>query len=153
MSTLTWSWGVIERRRSVAAPRPRPCVGSWPGGRQGNSVVPGLSPPRQRNTDVVADLVAKRVKDTRGRISAKRLLPEARAGGYAGSARNFRRVVARAKAAYRRGERTYRPWVPSPGQYLLIDWGTEGGLKIFCAVLAWSRLRFVRFATDERRET
>ncbi|MGH2530248.1 MAG: hypothetical protein ACRDH0_13080 [Actinomycetota bacterium] len=39
------------------------------------------------------------------------------------------------------------------GGYLLIDWGTEGGLTIFCAVLAWSRYRFVRFATDERRGT
>lgn len=26
-------------------------------------------------------------------------------------------------------------------------------MKIFCAVLAWSRYRFVRFASDERRET
>jgi len=31
--------------------------------------------------------------------------------------------------------------------------GSEGGLHIFCAVLAWSRFRFVRFATDERAET
>jgi transposase len=36
---------------------------------------------------------------------------------------------------------------------LVIDWGEEGPLKIFCAVLAWSRYRFGRFATDERRET
>jgi transposase len=128
----------------------RRIVTRWKAGDLGRSRV---SPPRHRNTDVVADLVAKRVKDTRGRISAKRLLPEARAGGYSGSARNFRRVVARAKAAYRRGERIYRPWVPSPGQHLLIDWGTEGRLKLFCAVLAWSRYRFVRFASDERRET
>lgn len=28
-----------------------------------------------------------------------------------------------------------------------------GGLHVFCAVLAWSRFRFVRFATDERAET
>lgn len=122
----------------------------WKAGELGR---PRVSQPRARNTDVVAGLVARRVKDTKGRITAKRLLPEARAAGYTGSARNFRRVVARAKAAWRRGERTYRPWVPSPGQYLLIDWGTEGSLKIFCAVLAWSRYRFVRFATDERRET
>jgi hypothetical protein len=36
---------------------------------------------------------------------------------------------------------------------LVIDWGSEGGLHLFCAVLAWSRFRFVRFATDERAET
>jgi len=32
----------------------------------------------------------------------------------------------------------------------VIDWGTEGGLHVFCAVLAWSRFRFVRFAADEK---
>ena len=48
-------------------------------------------PPRCRNYDAVADLVAERVKDTSGRISAKRLLPAARAAGHEGSARNFRR--------------------------------------------------------------
>ncbi len=55
--------------------------------------------PRVRNYDEVADLVAKRVKDTSGRISAKRLLPAARVAGYEGSARNFRRLVADAKMA------------------------------------------------------
>ena len=42
---------------------------------------------------------------TSGRISAKRLLPAARAAGYAGSARNFRRLVADAKRAWRQGIR------------------------------------------------
>ena len=41
----------------------------------------------------------------------------------------------------------------SPGDTLVIDWGAEGPLHIFCAVLAWSRWRFVRFAADERAET
>lgn len=35
----------------------------------------------------------------------------------------------------------------------MIDWGVEDGLHVFCAVLAWSRVRFVRFATDERAAT
>ena len=35
----------------------------------------------------------------------------------------------------------------------MIDWGAEGGLHVFCAVLAWCRFRFVRFAADERSET
>jgi hypothetical protein len=35
----------------------------------------------------------------------------------------------------------------------VIDWGVEAGLHIFCATLAWSRFRFVRFAADERAET
>ena len=45
------------------------------------------------NYDAVVDVVARRVESTKGRISAKRLLPEARAAGYSGSARNFRRLV------------------------------------------------------------
>jgi len=109
---------------------------------------------RGHNYDEVAELVARRVESTAGRISAKRLLPAARAAGYAGSARNFRRLVAAVKAAWRRDHhRPRRPAVWSPGEYLAIDWGSEAGLHVFCAVLAWSRVRFVRFAADERSET
>ncbi|MGH3281960.1 MAG: IS21 family transposase [Trebonia sp.] len=109
---------------------------------------------RGHNYDAVAELVAGRVKATAGRISAKRLLPAARAAGYAGSARNFRRLVAECKQAWRAGHhRGRRPAVWSPGEHLVIDWGAEGGLHVFCAVLAWSRVRFVRFAADEKSET
>jgi transposase len=109
---------------------------------------------RGHNYDGVADLVAERVAKTSGRISAKRLLPSARAAGYAGSDRNFRRLVARAKQEWRREHhRPRRPAVWSPAQHLVIDWGSQGGLHVFCAVLAWSRFRFVRFAADERAET
>ncbi len=106
-----------------------------------------------RNTDPVAELIAERVRSTDGRISAKRLLPAARAAGYTGSDRNFRRAVARAKAQWKTQRRVYRPWIPTPGEYLVIDWGSADGWQAFCAVLAWSRYRFVRFATDQRRET
>ena len=110
--------------------------------------------PRGHNYDGVAVLVAERVDKTSGRISAKRLLPAARAAGYAGSARNFRRLVAVAKQAWRRDHhRGRRPAVWSPGEHLVIDWGAEDGLHVFCAVLAWSRFRFVRFAADERSGT
>src|SRR6266851_1780666 len=109
---------------------------------------------RGHNYDAVAELVAGRVKATAGRISAKRLLPAAQAAGYAGSARNFRRLVAECKQAWRAGHhRGRRPAVWSPGEHLVIDWGAEGGLHVFCAVLAWSRVRFVRFAADEKSET
>jgi transposase len=109
---------------------------------------------RGHNYDAVAELVAGRVAKTSGRISAKRLLPAARAAGYAGSARNFRRLVAAEKQAWREEHhRGRRPAVWSPGEHLVIDWGAEGGLHVFCAVLAWSRVRFVRFAADERAET
>jgi transposase len=110
--------------------------------------------PRERNYDDVAALVAERVAKSKGRISAKRLLPAAQAAGYTGSARNFRRLVAEAKQSWRRGHhRGRRPAVWTPGDTLVIDWGVEGGLHVFCAVLAWSRVRFVRFAADEKSAT
>lgn len=109
-------------------------------------------PPRERKADVVADLIAERVERTQGRISAKRLLVAARAAGYEGSDRSFRRAVAEAKAARRR-RRQFRPWLPAPGGYLVIDWAEEKPFSLFCAVLPWSRWRFVRFASDRRRET
>ena len=96
-----------------------------------------------------------RVKASEGRMSAKRLLPIARAAGYEGSARNFRRLVAEQKALWRRDHhRGRRPAVWTPGEYLVIDWATVGaGLHLFCAVLAWSRWRFVAFAADEKATT
>ena len=111
-------------------------------------------PPRSRNYDAVADLVAERVKDTAGRISAKRLLPAAKAAGYEGSSRNFRRLVAEAKQDWRAEHpRGRRPGVWAPGETLIIDWGVLDGVHVFCAVLAWSRFRFVRFAVDEKAAT
>jgi transposase len=111
--------------------------------------------PRVRNYDGVRELVAERVDKSAGRISAKRLLPIARAAGYEGSARNFRRLVAESKALWRRDHhRGRRPAVWSPGEYLVIDWAEAApGLYLFCAVLAFSRWRFVRFATDQRAST
>jgi transposase len=109
---------------------------------------------RGHNYDEVRALVAEQVKKTYGRISAKRLLPAARAAGYAGSARNFRRLVAEAKQGWRQGHhRGRRPAVWTPGDTLVIDWGVEDGLHVFCAVLAWSRWRFVRFHADEKAVT
>lgn len=116
----------------------------------------GPPPPRRarrRNTFVALDAVREKLAATDGRISAKRLLPLARAAGYAGSARNFRRLVHAEKEEWRRRRRVYRPWLPTPGEHLVIDWGQIGPLHIFSAVLVWSRVRFVRFALDERRET
>ncbi|HLZ94509.1 MAG TPA: IS21 family transposase [Candidatus Dormibacteraeota bacterium] len=110
--------------------------------------------PTSRNTDAVMSVIWERVRRTDGRISAKRLLPAARAAGYKGSARNLRRAVAKVKAEWRQKRRIFRPWVPSPGQHLVADWTKIAvGLHMFCAVLAWSRYRFVRFASDETRET
>ena len=100
----------------------------------------------------MTELVAERVEKSQGRMSAKRMLPIARAAGYDGSARNFRRLVAEAKALWRNEHhRGRRPAVWSPGEYLVIDWAEAApGLFLFCAVLAFSRWRFVAFATDQR---
>ena len=110
---------------------------------------------RAHNYDVVAQLVAERVEKSHARISAKRLLPVARAAGYEGSERNFRRLVAEAKALWRSNNHSgRRPAVWSAGQYLVIDWAQAApGLFLFCAVLAFSRWRFVRFATDQKAST
>src|SRR2546425_7911661 len=77
----------------------------------------------RRNTDAVASVITQRVKDTNGRITAKRLLPAARAAGYQGSARNFRRALAAARADWRRNGRSYRPGVANPGQHPVTGWG------------------------------
>jgi transposase len=118
----------------------------------------GPPPPRVErvhNYDAVAELVAERVDKSQGRMSAKRMLPIARAAGYDGSARNFRRLVAEAKVLWRNEHhRGRRPAVWSPGEYLVIDWAQAApGLFLFCAVLAFSRWRFVAFATDQRAST
>jgi transposase len=110
-------------------------------------------PPRPRSTDAFTALIAERVRSTDGRISAKRLLAPCQAAGYGGSLRHLRRAVAEAKAAHRRVRRVYRPWQPVPGEHLVIDWGMEAGVHVFCAVLAWSRFRFVRFAAREDQAT
>lgn len=110
---------------------------------------------RPRNVDQFAELVGERVAKSQGRISAKRLLPIARAAGYEGSPRNFRRLVAEQKALWRRdNHRGRRPAVWSPGEYLVIDWAEAApGLFVFCAVLAFSRWRFAAFAADQKQST
>jgi transposase len=110
---------------------------------------------RTHNYDAVTDLVTERVEKSQGRMSAKRMLPIARAAGYGGSARNFRRLVAEAKVLWRNDHhRGRRPAVWSPGEYLVIDWAQAApGLFLFCAVLAFSRWRFVAFATDQKAST
>ena len=118
----------------------------------------GGPPPRARRPrclDAFTDLVAIRVDKSNGRISAKRLLPIARAAGYEGSARNFRRLVAEQKVLWRKANaHQRRPAVWTPGEYLVMDWAEAApGLLVFCAVLAYSRWRFVRFATDQKAST
>jgi transposase len=125
---------VIERAETGGPPRPEP---------------------RPRNVDAFTDLVAIRVKESKAKMSAKRMLPIARAAGYQGSARNFRRLVAEQKLLWRNANRYQRrPAVWSPGDYLVMDWAQAAPrLFVFCAVLAYSRWRFVRFAADQKAST
>ena len=113
--------------------------------------------PVPKNTDIARTVVTDKIDETKGRMSAKRLLPIARAAGYTGSPRNFRRLVAEVKRKFRveQGRHQRRPAVWSPGDTVVIDWGTLPGTgwHVFCAVLAWSRFRFVRFARDETAPT
>ena len=109
----------------------------------------GEIPLVEHNYDAVRDVVIERVEKTKGKISAKRLLAVAQAAGYSGSARNFRRLVAEVKLEWRRNHhRGRRPGVWSPGDVVVFDWGEIGPLFVFCAVLAWSRVRFVYFSDN-----
>ncbi|MCV6966275.1 IS21 family transposase [Mycobacterium intermedium] len=116
---------------------------------------PPLREPRARNLDAFTELVAERVDKSKAKMSAKRMLPIARAAGYQGSARNFRRLVSEQKALWRKqNKHQRRPAVWSPGDYLVMDWAEAApGLFVFCAVLAYSRWRFVRFAGDQKAST
>ena len=109
----------------------------------------GEHPMVEHNYDAVRDVVIERVARTKGKMSAKRLLPVVRAAGYEGSARNFRRLVAEVKDEWRAtNHRGRRPGIWSPGDVLVFDWGEIGPLFVFCAVMAWSRVRFVSFADN-----
>ena len=109
----------------------------------------GAIPVVEHNYDAVRDVVIERVERTKGKMSAKRLLPVARAAGYDGSDRNFRRLVAEVKAQWRANHhRGRRPGIWTPGDMLVFDWGEIGPLFVFCAVMAWSRVRFVCFADN-----
>ena len=101
----------------------------------------GVRPPpkdRVRNYTVVADLVAQRVKKSNGRITAKRLQPAARTAGYAGSARNFRRLVAQAKkdchggTAGRGGGESHRQRPASPDELVRVRHRQAGQRRRTC---------------------
>ena len=113
------------------------------------AVEKGQLPAGAHNYEAVRDVVVERVERTKGKMSAKRLLPVAKAAGYEGSGRNFRRLVAEVKAEWKaQNHRGRRPGIWSPGDMVVFDWGEIGPLFVFCAVMAWSRIRFVYFADN-----
>jgi transposase len=114
--------------------------------------------------DPYREVIGAKFEATGGRITAKALLRTVQAAGYAGSARTLRRAVAEERAHWRGSQRhrVYRPWSSAPGDVLMVDWGhvgkvqTAAGLRplsVFCAVLGWSRYRFVLFTTSQKFAT
>lgn len=119
--------------------------------------------PLQRGSvaDPYREVIAAKLEATAGRITAKVLFRTLRAGGYLGSARTLRRIVAQERTAWRGAQRrrVYRPWNSAPGDVLVVDWGHVGAvrtaagmrpLSMFCGVLGWSRYRFVMFTTSQK---
>ena len=92
--------------------------------------------PRIHNT--ATELVAARIKVSKGRISAERRFPVDPAAGYARSPRNFGRPRSR-KALWRRDDhRRCRPAVWALSEHLVIDWATVGaGLHLLRDGRSW----------------
>jgi transposase len=88
---------------------------------------------RARVTDDYRGLIVEKVEQTRGRITARRLLRVLRAAGYEGSERSLRRAVSEEKRAFREREaregRVFRPWRSGPGEWLVCDWGRAGTVE------------------------
>jgi transposase len=124
-----------------------------------------LAPARRRTriTDDYRELIREKVEQTRGRITARRLLRLLRAAGYEGSERSLRRAVAEERRAFCEREaregRVFRPWRSAPGEWLICDWGQAGTvetpagprrLSFFGSVLGYSRHRQLTFSCSER---
>lgn len=110
---------------------------------------PLARPRRPRSIDGFMPKVEEWVEHSKGKVRADVVHQRLAAMGFGGTERTTRRAVARAKAAWRAGHRrSFRPWIPEPGMWLLFDWG-EGPrvagrrTQLFCAWLAWSRFRVV----------
>ena len=115
---------------------------------------------RRRASDPYLHLIRERLEQTDGRVRGRRLLRVLRAAGYAGSLRTLQRALRIEKRRWQERQcRVYRPWQSAPGDFLIVDWGEVGNvptaagprrLYCFCAVLGWSRWRYVRFFTCQR---
>ena len=97
-------------------------------------------------------IIAERVAKTDGRILGQASLDRRPGRRLSGSPRQSAPGrAAEAKATWRIDHhRGRRPGVWAPGDMLVFDWGEIGPLFVFCAVLAWSRFRFVYFADNLR---
>ena len=117
-------------------------------------------PRRSQVTDPYLDMIAAKVDATQGKIHGRQMLRVLRAAGYQGSLRSRWRALEAAKKEWRQKQmRVYRPWVSAPGDFLIVDFGEVGKvataagvrkLYCFCAVMGFSRWRYVRFFTCQR---
>ncbi len=124
-------------------------VAEWVAKRDAGEL-PGEGPVRrERLIDPFMAKIEEWVERSGGRVRADVCFDKLVALGFDGSDRTARRAVAEVKANHRRGRRrVYRPWIPEPGMWAQWDWGTGpsiGGRAtlLFCAWLAWSRVRVV----------
>ena len=115
---------------------------------------------RPSSIDPFRPKIEEWVDHSKGRIRADVCCRKLRALGYDGSSRTVRRAVARAKGTFRReGRRIYRPWITEPGQWAQWDWADAGEIVagghvyLFCAWLAWSRLRVIIPVRNRKLET
>ena len=89
------------------------------------------------------------VERSNGKIRGDVVFDKLGALGFTGSGRTVRRALAQVKDNYRAGRRrVYRPWIPEPGMWAQWDWGHGPKIAgrqtvLFCAWLAWCRLRVV----------
>jgi transposase len=110
---------------------------------------PDQRPVRSMLIDEFLDKVEEWMDRSEGKIRADVVHEKLLVMGFAGSERTTRRAVAAARRRWWSGHRrVFRPWVPEPGLWLQFDWGDGpriAGRKtlLFCAWLAWSRLRVV----------
>ena len=109
----------------------------------------GRPAPRGQLIDPYLEKIEEWVERSRGKVRADVAHERLCALGYTGSERTTRRAVAAAKRQRKLAQgRTYRPWVPEPGQWMQYDFGDGprvGGrlILLFCAWLAWCRFRVV----------
>jgi hypothetical protein len=111
--------------------------------------------PRPHLSSAFADNIDEWVNKSSGKIRADVIHKRLVAMGYTGSERTTRRVVAHAKATWRRkNHRIYKPWITEPGGWLQYDFGDGPVLDgeqtvLFCAWLAWSRFRVIIPLSDK----
>ena len=112
-------------------------------------LAPGVGTGRPLLAEPYVDKIIQWVAQSHGLVRGDVVHDKLVAMGFAGSDRTTRRVLAAAKAQWRRREhRIYRPWVPEPGLWLQWDYGDGpviDGAKtvLFIAWLAWSRFRVI----------